>query len=106
MYPAPPADPPDSGEDVNRQHVMTAEERAEEERAEPERLRRHAVVRRAGSAVFLPSALSLAPLAVVAARVQEAVCDTDGYGKTGAPPTSESPVLLAAADQATGRVAP
>lgn len=68
-----------------------------EERAEYERLRRHAAVhhrraRRAGSSLLLVLTLLLAPLAVVAAWVQDTVSDTDRYVETVAPLASEPAV--------------
>jgi hypothetical protein len=79
------------------------------ERAEYERLRRHAAirhrrVRRAGSSVLLLLALLLAPLAVVAAWVQDTVSDTDRYVETVAPLASEPPVQEVVINRLTDRV--
>ncbi|MFJ4355848.1 hypothetical protein ACIP25_06075 [Streptomyces massasporeus] len=92
MNPAASPDPGHSGEAASPEHVMTAEERAEYER-----LRRHAAVRhrrarRAGSSLLLVLTLLLAPLAVVAAWVQDTVSDTDRYVETVAPLASEPAV--------------
>ncbi|SMQ21609.1 hypothetical protein SAMN06272771_7569 [Streptomyces sp. Ag82_O1-12] len=92
MNPAASQDPRHPGEAAGPEHVMTAEERAEYER-----LRRHAAVRhrrarRAGSSLLLVLTLLLAPLAVVAAWVQDTVSDTDRYVETVAPLASEPAV--------------
>jgi hypothetical protein len=80
-----------------------------EERAEYDRLRRHAAVRhrrlrQAGSSVLLLLALLLAPLAVVAAWVQDTVSDTDRYVETVAPLASEPPVQEVVINRLTDRV--
>ncbi|KAA0923652.1 hypothetical protein [Streptomyces apricus] len=79
------------------------------ERAEYERLRgaatlRHRRVRRLGAAVLLLLALLLAPLAVVAAWVQDTVSDTDRYVETVAPLASDPAVQKVVTDRLTDRV--
>ncbi|MEH0528788.1 hypothetical protein QBA75_17085 [Streptomyces stelliscabiei] len=80
-----------------------------EERAEYERLRRHAGVRhrrlrKAGAAVLLVVTLLLAPLAVVAAWVNETVADTDRYVETVAPLASDPAVQQVVIDRLTDEV--
>ena len=104
MNPAAPPDPPDSGADVTRRHVMTAEERAEYERLRRHAAVRHRRVRQAGSSVLLLLALVLAPLAVVAAWVQDTVSDTDRYVQTVAPLASEPAVQEVVINRITDRV--
>ncbi|MFF6916448.1 hypothetical protein [Streptomyces sp. NPDC012466] len=104
MNPAATPGPPHGGEASNPDHVMTADEKAEYER-----LRRHAAVRhrrarRAGSSVLLLLALVLAPLAVVAAWVQDTVSDTDRYVETVAPLASEPAVQEVVINRLTDRV--
>ncbi|GKQ39602.1 hypothetical protein [Streptomyces sp. A012304] len=104
MNPAAPPDPPDSGADVTRHHVMTAEERAEYERLRRHAAVRHRRLRQAGSSVLLLLALLLAPLAVVAAWVQDTVSDTDRYVETVAPLASEPAVQEVVINRFTDRV--
>ncbi|MFI2437167.1 hypothetical protein [Streptomyces sp. NPDC018693] len=104
MNPAAPPDPPDSGADVSRHHVMTAEERAEYERLRRHAAVRHRRLRQAGSSVLLLLALLLVPLAVVAAWVQETVSDTDRYVETVAPLASEPAVQEVVINRLTDRV--
>ncbi|MGW7195602.1 hypothetical protein [Streptomyces chryseus] len=104
MNPAATPDPPDSGGAANPVHVMTAEERAEYERLRRHATVRHGRVRRAGASVLLLLALLLAPLAVVAAWVQDTVTDTDRYVETVAPLASEPPVQEAVINRLTDRV--
>ncbi|MFF7379376.1 hypothetical protein ACFY96_29585 [Streptomyces massasporeus] len=104
MNPATSPDPRHPGEAADPGHVMTAEERAEYER-----LRRHAAVRhrrarRAGASLLLLVTLLLAPLAVVAAWVQDTVTDTDRYVETVAPLASEPPVQEVVINRLTDRV--
>ncbi|MEV5103937.1 hypothetical protein ACFQ7G_31585 [Streptomyces massasporeus] len=104
MNPATSPDPRHPGEAADPGHVMTAEERAEYER-----LRRHAAVRhrrarRAGASLLLLLTLLLAPLAVVAAWVQDTVTDTDRYVETVAPLASEPPVQEVVINRLTDRV--
>ncbi|CAM5268019.1 hypothetical protein SGLAM104S_02516 [Streptomyces glaucescens] len=89
MNPAATPEPPDPGAAAHPTHVMTAEERAEYERLRRHAAVRHRRLRRAGSSVLLLMALLLAPLAVVAAWVQDTVSDTDRYVETVAPLASE-----------------
>ncbi|MFF3484418.1 hypothetical protein ACFYXC_14270 [Streptomyces sp. NPDC002701] len=105
MNPAAPPDPPDSGADAIRQHhVMTAEERAEYERLRRHAAVRHRRVRQTGSSVLLLLALLLAPLAVVAAWVQDTVSDTDRYVETVAPLASGPAVQEVVINRLTDRV--
>ncbi|MFJ8048840.1 hypothetical protein [Streptomyces luteogriseus] len=104
MNPAASPDPGHPGEAAHPEHAMTAEERAEYER-----LRRHAAVRhrrarRVGSSLLLLAALLLAPVAVVAAWVQDMVSDTDRYVETVAPLASEPPVQEVVINRLTDRV--
>jgi hypothetical protein len=104
MNPAATPDPPDSGGASHQNRVMTAEERAEYERLRRHAALRHRRVRRAGSSVLLLLALLLAPLAVVAAWVQDTVSDTDRYVETVAPLASEPPVQEVVINRLTDRV--
>ncbi len=104
MNPAATPDSPDSGGTSHQKHAMTAEERAEYERLRRHAAVRHRRVRRAGSSVLLLLALLLAPLAVVAAWVQDTVSDTDRYVETVAPLASEPPVQEVVINRLTDRV--
>ncbi|EPJ34784.1 hypothetical protein STAFG_8169 [Streptomyces afghaniensis 772] len=104
MNPAATPDTPDSGGASHQKHVMTAEERAEYERLRRHAAVRHRRVRRAGSSILLLLALLLAPLAVVAAWVQDTVSDTDRYVETVAPLASEPPVQEVVINRLTDRV--
>lgn len=104
MNPAATPDRPDPGGTPHQKHVMTAEERAEYERLRRHAAVRHRRVRRAGSSVLLLLALLLAPLAVVAAWVQDTVSDTDRYVETVAPLASEPPVQEVVINRLTDRV--
>ncbi|MGA5167514.1 MULTISPECIES: hypothetical protein [Streptomyces] len=88
----------------NPPHTLTAGERAEYERLRRHASTRHRRVRRAGSSVLLLLTLLLAPLAVVAAWVQDTVSDTDRYVETVAPLASEPPVQEAVINRLTDRV--
>ncbi|OEJ23489.1 hypothetical protein AS594_02280 [Streptomyces agglomeratus] len=104
MNPAATPDSPDTGGTANPEHVMTAEERAEYERLRRDAAVRHRGVRRAGASVLVLLALLLAPVAVVAAWVQETVSDTDRYVETVAPLASEPAVQEAVINRLTDRV--
>ncbi|MFF9869961.1 hypothetical protein ACF1G0_31965 [Streptomyces sp. NPDC013953] len=104
MNPAVSPDPPDSGGSATPKHVMTADERAEYERLRRHAAVRHRGVRRAGASVLLLLTLLLAPLAVVAAWVQDTVSDTDRYVETVAPLASEPAVQEAVINRLTDRV--
>ncbi|MFI8303881.1 hypothetical protein ACIF80_10555 [Streptomyces sp. NPDC085927] len=104
MAPATASGPPEPGGPANQPPALTTGERAEYER-----LRRHAAIRHrrtrlACSSVLLLSALLLAPLAVVAAWVQDTVSDTDRYVETVAPLASEPSVQETVTDRLTNRV--
>ncbi|CAM5261283.1 Integral membrane protein OS=Streptomyces glaucescens OX=1907 GN=SGLAU_19345 PE=4 SV=1 [Streptomyces glaucescens] len=104
MNPAATPEPPDPGAAAHPTHVMTAEERAEYERLRRHAAVRHRRLRRAGSSVLLLMALLLAPLAVVAAWVQDTVSDTDRYVETVAPLASEPAVQDVVINRLTDRV--
>ncbi|NWF30945.1 hypothetical protein HW130_32685 [Streptomyces sp. PKU-EA00015] len=104
MNPAATPDSPDSGGTSHQKHVMTADERAEYERLRRHAAVRHRRVRQVGASVLLLLALLLAPLAVVAAWVQDTVSDTDRYVQTVAPLASEPPVQDAVINRLTDRV--
>ncbi|UUU33790.1 hypothetical protein JIX56_30285 [Streptomyces sp. CA-210063] len=104
MNPAATPDPPDPGGAANPKHVMTADERAEYERLRRHAAVRHRRLRQAGSSVLLLLALVLAPLAVVAAWVQDTVSDTDRYVETVAPLASEPAVQEVVINRLTDRV--
>jgi hypothetical protein len=104
MNPATAPDSPHSGGDANPKHAFTADERAEYERLRRHAAVRHRRLRRAGSSVLLLLAMLLAPLAVVAAWVQDTVSDTDRYVETVAPLASEPPVQEVVINRLTDRV--
>ena len=85
-------------------HALSAEERAEYERLRRHAGVRHRRLRKAGAAVLLVVTLLLAPLAVVAAWVQETVADTDRYVETVAPLASEPAVQQVVIDRLTNEV--
>ncbi|MDX2910936.1 hypothetical protein [Streptomyces griseiscabiei] len=104
----PDPDDPDPGP-PNHDARAAAHPLSAEERAEYERLRRHAGVRhrrlrKAGAAVLLVVTLVLAPLAVVAAWVQETVADTDRYVETVAPLASDPAVQQVVINRLTDEV--
>ncbi|WP_418960608.1 hypothetical protein [Streptomyces tritici] len=99
-----PATAPEPGGGAGARHALTAEERAEYERLRRHTAVRHRRLRRAGSVVLLLLALLLAPLAVVAAWVQDTVSDTDRYVATVAPLASEPPVQEVVINRLTDRV--
>ncbi|WP_406723883.1 hypothetical protein WJ438_03310 [Streptomyces sp. GD-15H] len=104
MDPASAPGPPDSGGAASSKHAFTADERAEYGRLRRHAAVRHRRVRLAGSSVLLLLALLLAPLAVVAAWVQDAVSDTDRYVETVAPLASDPAVQEAVINRLTDRV--
>ncbi|MGJ5851736.1 MULTISPECIES: hypothetical protein [Streptomyces] len=85
-------------------HVLSAEERAEYERLRRHAGVRHRRLRKAGAAVLLVVTLLLAPLAVVAAWVNETVADTDRYVETVAPLASDPAVQQVVIDRLTDEV--
>ncbi|MDX3458401.1 hypothetical protein PV396_41810 [Streptomyces sp. ME02-8801-2C] len=97
-------DSPDSGRDPNATHVITAEERAEYERMRRHAAIRHRRLRRVVSSVLLLLALLLAPVAVVAAWVQDTVSDTGRYVKTVGPLASDPAVQEVVINRLTDRV--
>ncbi|MGJ5803798.1 hypothetical protein ACSCB1_32510 [Streptomyces europaeiscabiei] len=116
MVPGKESVPPHSGpggesgsDDINGSGGGAGHPLSAAERAEYERLRRHAGVRhrrlrKAGAGVLLVVTLLLAPLAVVAAWVQETVADTDRYVETVAPLASEPAVQQVVIDRLTNEV--
>jgi hypothetical protein len=104
MNPAATPDPPNSGGASHQEPVMTAEERAEYERLRRHATVRHRQLRQVGSSVLLLLALLLAPMAVVAAWVQDTVSDTDRYVETVAPLASAPAVQEVVINRLTDRV--
>lgn len=104
MNPAALPGPPGSGGAAHPGHAFTAGERAEYERLRRHAAVRHRRVRVAGSSLLLLSALLLAPLAVVAAWVQDTVSDTDRYVATVAPLASDPAVRKVVINRLTDHV--
>ncbi|NEY33020.1 hypothetical protein GTU99_12600 [Streptomyces sp. PRKS01-65] len=104
MAPTTPAGSPDSGGPADRSPAFSAGERAEYELLRRQASVRHRRARVAGSSVLLVLTLLLAPLAMVAAWVQDTVSDTDRYVATVAPLASEPAVQDALTDRLTDRV--
>lgn len=104
MAPATPPDPAAPRGEAGRPPVLTSGEREEYERLRRHQAVRHRRARLAGSSVLLLLTLLLAPLAVVAAWVQDTVTDTDRYVATVAPLASEPAVQDALTNRLTGRV--
>ncbi|WP_037678101.1 hypothetical protein [Streptomyces griseus] len=96
--PSQPGGTPESG------HVLTPQERAEYERLRRAAGVRHRRLRKAGAAVLLLVTLLLAPLAVVAAWVDEEVADTDRYVQTVEPLASDPDVQDVVIDKLTAQV--
>ncbi|MBL3669383.1 hypothetical protein JL475_26045 [Streptomyces sp. M2CJ-2] len=104
MNPATTPDQPDSDGTANPRRAFTADERAEYERLRRHAAVRHRRVRVAGSSILLLLALLLAPLAVVAAWVQDTVSDTDRYVETVAPLASDPAVQEVVINRLTDHV--
>ncbi|MFF8293112.1 hypothetical protein ACF068_28360 [Streptomyces sp. NPDC016309] len=85
-------------------HGLTAAERSDYERLRRAAGVRHRRVRRIGACVLLVLTLLLAPLAVVAAWVQDTVSDTDRYVQTVSPLSSDPAVQKVVTDRLTNRV--
>ncbi len=85
-------------------HVLSSEERAEYERLRRHAGVRHRRLRKAGAAVLLVVTLLLAPLAVVAAWVQDTVADTDRYVETVAPLASDPAIQNVVINRLTDEV--
>ncbi|GAA3798074.1 hypothetical protein ACFS5L_25225 [Streptomyces phyllanthi] len=83
---------------------LTAGEHAEYERLRGAAKVRHRRLRHVGASVLLLLALLLAPLAVVAAWVDDEVSDTDRYVQTVAPLASDPAVQDVVIDRLTNRV--
>ncbi|WP_210593484.1 hypothetical protein [Streptomyces sp. GESEQ-35] len=84
--------------------ALTPEERAEYERLRRAATVRHRRARKAGATVLFVLTLLLAPLAVVAAWVNDEVSDTGQYVKTVAPLASDRAVQKVVTDRLTERV--
>ncbi|MDT3398395.1 hypothetical protein RKE29_17365 [Streptomyces sp. B1866] len=87
-----------------RDQALSASERAEYDRMLKAARVRHRRLRYAGASVLLLLAFLLAPLAVVAAWLDDQVSDTDDYVRTVAPIASEPAVQDAVTDRLTKRV--
>ncbi|MEU3985361.1 hypothetical protein AB0F77_35770 [Streptomyces sp. NPDC026672] len=85
-------------------HDLTAAEYAEYRRLRDTAQVHHRRLRQVGASVLLLLALLLAPLAVVAAWVNDEVADTDRYVQTVAPLATEPAVQNAVIDRLTDRV--
>ncbi|MFF9218363.1 hypothetical protein [Streptomyces viridosporus] len=96
--------PDASGGSTPADRTLTAEQHAEYERLRRAAGVRHRRLRGAGASVLLVLALVLAPLAVVAAWVQDTASDTDRYVQTVAPLASDPAVQEAVTDRLTARV--
>ncbi|GGY22276.1 hypothetical protein [Streptomyces djakartensis] len=94
----------DTGGEQPRRHTMTAQQHAEYERLRRAAAVRHKGLRRAVASVLLLLALLLAPLAVVAAWVDDTVSDTDRYVETVAPLASDRAVRNVLIERLTDRV--
>jgi hypothetical protein len=96
--------PPHSDGTARSGHDLTAAEHAEYERLRRAARVRHRRARRAGASVLLVLTVLLAPLAVVAAWVDDQVSDTDRYVQTVAPLASDPAVQKVVTDRLTDRV--
>ncbi|MGW3943417.1 hypothetical protein [Streptomyces phaeochromogenes] len=96
--------PSPSGKGAQPGHALTAAERTEYERLRRATGVRHRRLRRVGASALLVLTLLLAPLAVVAAWVQDTVSDTDRYVQTVAPLASDPAVRKTVIDRLTNRV--
>lgn len=94
----PPGGTPESG------HELTPAERAEYERLRRAAGVRHRRLRKVAAALLLVVTLLLAPLAVVAAWVDDQVADTDRYVQTVEPLASDPDVQKVVIDKLTARV--
>ncbi|MGW5972592.1 hypothetical protein [Streptomyces sp. NPDC055186] len=104
MNPATAPGPPDPDGAATPEPAFTADERAEYERLRRQSAVRHRRARVAGSSLLLALTLLLAPLAVVAAWVQDTVSDTDRYVETVAPLASDPAVQQVVINRLTDRV--
>jgi hypothetical protein len=95
---------PDAPHSGGTGHTLSPEERAEYERLRRAATVRHRRARKAGAAVLFVLTLLLAPLAVVAAWVDDEVSDTGRYVKTVAPLASDPAVQKVVTDRLTKRV--
>nr|WP_329911550.1 hypothetical protein [Streptomyces sp. SP18BB07] len=85
-------------------HVFSAAEREEYERLRRHAGVRHRRLRKAGAALLLVVTLLLAPLAVVAAWVEDTVADTDRYVETVAPLASDPAIQHVVIERLTDEV--
>lgn len=104
MNPAASPASPDPGKAPPTGHVLTDAEHEEYERLRHAAKVRHRRLRGVGASLLLVLALLLAPLAVVAAWVDDTVSDTDSYVETVAPLASEPAVQQVVIDRLTNRV--
>ncbi|MEV0976378.1 hypothetical protein [Streptomyces sp. NPDC049915] len=94
----------DSGRDPDTHVALSAEEHADYKRLRRAATVRHRKTRYAGASLVLLVALLLAPLAVVAAWVDDTVTDTGRYVQTVAPLAKEPAVQAVVTDRLTNRV--
>ncbi len=104
MVPNNASGPSHSGKTPDSGRHLTPAEHAEYKRLRGAEKVRHRRLRYVGAAVLLLLALLLAPLAVVAAWVDDEVSDTDRYVQTVAPMASEPAVQDVVIDRLTNRV--
>ncbi|MFH9012321.1 hypothetical protein ACH4C6_13150 [Streptomyces sp. NPDC017943] len=97
-------DRPDRGDTARGKQPLSPGERSDYERLRRQASVRHRRARRAGASVLLLLTLLLAPLAVVAAWVEDTVSDTDGYVSTVAPLASDPAVQAVLTERLTDRV--
>ncbi|QTD96647.1 hypothetical protein [Streptomyces cyanogenus] len=99
-----PPEPPDPGRGAEGPVELSAEEHQRYLRLSRAAAVRHRRVRYAGASLLLLLTLLLAPLAVVAAWMDDTITDTDRYVQTVAPLASEPAVQKAVTDRLTDRV--
>ncbi|MFG2133281.1 hypothetical protein ACGFNV_36710 [Streptomyces sp. NPDC048751] len=104
MVPGSTPDSPHPGGTPESGHELTPAERAEYERLRRAAGVRHRRLRKAGAAILLVVTLLLAPLAVVAAWVDDEVADTGRYVQTVEPLASDPDVQKVVIDKLTARV--
>ncbi|MFF0886138.1 hypothetical protein [Streptomyces sp. NPDC003456] len=96
--------PPGPGDAARSRQPLSAGERSDYERLRRRAAVRHRRSRTAGASVLLLLTLLLAPLAVVAAWVEDTVSDTDRYVSTVAPLASDPAVQAVLTERLTDRV--
>ncbi|MEW2404143.1 hypothetical protein [Streptomyces sp. NPDC046862] len=99
-----PGKAPPPGKSPPPGHALSDAEREEYERLRRASTVRHRRLRQVGASILLLLALLLAPLAVVAAWIDNTVSDTDNYVETVAPLASEPAVQNVVIDRLTNRV--